>query len=324
MKWMQPTSAANTGNMIKRKGKELQPSETVKAYLADIVCHGAWGFSFMATRGGLNVANVFTLLSHRFLLSFLLMHVFPGQIKSIKLSRKQVVFLLLLGFAQPVLYFFGEEIGILHSTTSFSGVMIAMIPIVSIIAAAVFLKEKATLGQVLFCMISVCGVIGIGLLNGNSGSLDWIGVLALLLAVVSGSAYTLLSRSLSSTTSPFTRTYFMLAIGSVVFTIASAIKCNWNLDAYLRPLTNLRYDVSVVFLSVICSVLCFFLSGYAVTRLPVARETAFSNLTTAVSVFAGVMFLHESFSWMTFLFCLLILVGIWGVQHFAAVVKQKS
>ena len=49
--------------------------------------------------------------------------------------------------------------------------------------------------------------------------------------------------------------------------------------------------------------------------MTVAQETVFSNLTTAVSVFAGVVILHEPFSWWGLLFCLLILVGIYGVQR---------
>ena len=43
----------------------------------------------------------------------------------------------------------------------------------------------------------------------------------------------------------------------------------------------------------------------------------FANLTTAVSVFAGVVFMHEPFSWLGLLFCLLILAGIYGVQKTA-------
>lgn len=294
------------------------PSETAKAYLAAIVCHGSWGFSFMATRIGLDHVNVYTLLSHRFLLAFLLMHLFPGQLRAMKTSRRQKRSLLLLGLAQPVLYFTAEEFGILHSTTSFSGVMIAIIPIVSILAAALILREKATVGQYLFSLLSVAGVIGIGLLTRSSGSLDWIGVAALLIAVLSGSAYTLLSRSLSRTTSPFTRTYAMMGLGAVVFTVLAMIANRGSVRAYVQPFAGWRYALSVCFLSAVCSVLGFFMSGYAVTRLPVARETAFSNLTTAVSVFAGVVFLHEPFSWPALGFCLLILLGIWGVQHFAA------
>ena len=290
-------------------------SETAKASLADVFCHGCWGISFLASRICLNQTDVFTLLSHRFLIAFLLMHLHPGELRGAKLSRKQLLLLLALGLAQPVLYFFGEQYGILHSTTSFSGLMIGMIPIFSTLAAWPLLKEKPTVGQLVFGFLSVFGVIGIGMLSKSSGHLDWIGVAALVLAVVSASAYTLLGRSLSRTTSAYLRTYAMMAIGAVVFTVIALIRSRGDINVYVRPLGDWHYTLPMLFLSVVCSVLCFFCSSYALTRLPVARETAFANLTTAVSVFAGVVFLHEPFSWAALGFTALILLGIWCVQR---------
>ena len=48
-------------------------TQRTKAYLATIVCHVLWGFSFMASRTGLNHVPVFQLLSHRFLMCLLIL-----------------------------------------------------------------------------------------------------------------------------------------------------------------------------------------------------------------------------------------------------------
>ena len=87
---------------------------------------------------------------------------------------------------------------------------------------------------------------------------------------------------------------------------------------YVKPLFDLRYLACVLFLSVCCSVICYFMSSYAITYMSVARETVFANLTTAVSVFAGVVFMHEPFSVPALICCAVILLGIWGVQKTAA------
>jgi drug/metabolite transporter (DMT)-like permease len=286
-----------------------------RATVASIVCHTCWGFSFLASRTALNTADVFVLLSHRFLLAFLLMHLAVGKLRAQRWTARQFLLMVLLGTAQPVLYFFGEQYGILHSSTIFSGVMIAMIPVASTLAAAVFLREKPTLGQLAFSLLSVGGVIGIGLLSGSSGRLDLIGILALVLAVVSAATYTLLSRNLSREVSAFSRTYVMMGVGALSFTVLALIQCGGSLNAYLKPLQEPSYLLSVGFLAAFCSVLSFFCSSYALSKLPVARETVFANLTTTVSVFAGVLFLHEPFSWLGAVFCLLILLGIYGVQR---------
>ena len=291
-----------------------------KVFLAAIVCHVFWGFSFLFSRTAQQTTHIFLLLSHRFLLAFLIM----TALITLRLARldlkgkgKKILLLVLLGIAEPVVYFFGEQYGILHSNTSFSGVMIAMIPVVSTLAAAPILKEKPTLGQIIFSLISVCGVIGIGLMTKSSGSLDWIGVIALTVAVLSAAVYSLLSRRLAADFSAFERTYMMMAVGAAVFTILALIKVDFHISEYLRPLSNGNYLVSILFLGICCSVIAYFLGAYAIGKLSVARATVFANLTTAVSVFAGVVFLHESFSWFGFICCLVILIGIYGVQRTA-------
>ena len=284
--------------------------------LAATVCHVFWGFSFMASREALDTAPVLVLLSHRFLLAFGCMNLLLlTPLGSLQLRGKRILPLLALGLAEPVVYFFGEQYGLLHSNTIFSGVMIAMIPIVSTLAAAPILKEKPGVGQLLFSLLSVGGVIGVGLLSKSSGALDWIGVLGLLVAVFAAVAYTLLSRGISGRFSPFERTYFMMGVGAAVFTALALLSCRAEPEDYLRPLAVPSYLTSMLFLALCCSVISYFLSAYAITHLSVARETVFANLTTAVSVFAGAVFLHEPFSWIGAICGLLILLGIYGVQR---------
>ena len=273
----------------------------------------------MASKVGLATAPVILLLSHRFLLAFLVMSLLRlTRLGTCCLRGKPLLPLLLLGFLEPVIYFFGEQYGILHSSTIFSGVMIALIPIVATLAAIPILGEKPTLGQFICSLLSVGGVVGIGLLTKSSGSLDWIGLTALLVAVFSALVYTLLSRGISGRYTPFERTYFMLGIGAVVFTLIAVISVRGDLAVYMRPLSDGRYLAAILFLAGCCSVISYFLSSYILTRLTVARATVFANLTTAISVFAGAVFLHEPFSPAGLLFCAAILIGIYGVQHSAA------
>ncbi len=287
-----------------------------KAIAAAIVAHSFWGLSFMASRIALDRAPVLLLLSHRFLLAFLLMSLLRlTALGDCRLRGKPLLPLILLGLFQPVIYFFGEQYGILHSSTVFSGVMIALIPIASTLAAIPILGEKPTLRQLFCSFLSVGGVVGIGLLTSGSGSLDWIGVAGLLVAVLSAVAYTLLSRGISGRYTPFERTYFMLGFGAAVFTVMALFSVRGDLGAYLRPLAQRSYLSAVVFLGLCCSVISYFLTNYVITRLPVARATVFSNLTTAVSVFAGAVFLREPFSPIGLLCCVLILLGIYGVQR---------
>ena len=287
-----------------------------KAIIAAVVGNSLWGLSFMASRVALDTTPVILLLSHRFLLAFLIMSIFLlTPLGEFRLRGKPVLPLIMLGILEPVIYFFGEQYGILHSSTVFSGVMIALIPIVSTLAAIPVLREKPTAKQLLYSMLSVGGVIGIGLITKSSGSLDWIGVGGLLVAVFSAVAFTLLNKGISERYTPFERTYFMLGFGAVVFTVMAAFSVHGDIAVYFRPFQDLSYLMAVLFLSVFCSVVAYFLTSYALTKLPVARATVFANLTTAVSVFAGTVFLHEPFSFVGLICCAMVVIGIFGVQR---------
>ena len=274
-----------------KKEEPLSKNKSTLSILAALTCNTFWGFSFLCSRVALNSAPVIVLLSHRFLLAWLLMSLLiPLRRDDFHLKGKPILPLVLLGLLEPVIYIIGEQYGNLHSSTIFSGVMIAC------------------------SALSVAGVIGIGLITRSSGSIDWIGVLALCVAVLSAVGYTLLNRGISTRYTPFERTYCMLMIGAVFFTAMALfhVRLDWN--TYLSPLRELSYLRAVLYLSTCCSVICYFLSSYILTNLSVAKATVFANLTTAVSVFAGAVFLHEPFTPIGILFCAMILVGIYGVQ----------
>jgi len=286
-----------------------------KVFIAVITAHIFWGFSFLAARKALDVTNMFVLLSHRFIIATLAMSIVIlfGFVK-INLKGKRIHLLIALAILQPVIYFLGEQYGIQHSTTIFSGVMIALIPIFGTLAAALFLKEKPTLIQLAFSALSVSGVIGIGLMSKSSGVLELGGVIALIIAVSAAAGYLLISRNVCEEFTAFERTYSMMAISAIVFTACAFFSIKGDMSEFISPMTDKTYLISILFLSLCCSVASFGLDSYAISHLTVTKLSAFANLTTAVSVFAGVVFLHEPFSFLGFIFCIMILVGIYGVQ----------
>lgn len=296
-------------NRLKKPDKKI-------VYLAAVIGHTFWGFSFMASRVALDKANMFVLLSHRFVMAFAILTVLVmlGTVKT-NLRRKRILPVLILGMAEPVIYFLGEQYGILHSNTIFSGVMIAMIPVACTLAAAPVLKEIPSAAQIFFSVVSVGGVIGIGMMSSGAGALEPGGILGLLVAVLSAMVYTLLGRRISGEYTPFERTYVMMGLAAGVFTLMAAVYCKGSAGRYFAPLTDRGYLLAAMFLGICCSVGSFFMTAYAITYLSVAKATVFANLTTAVSVFAGAVFLKEPFSALGLVFCVMILVGIYGVQR---------
>jgi drug/metabolite transporter (DMT)-like permease len=79
-----------------------------------------------------------------------------------------------------------------------------------------------------------------------------------------------------------------------------------------------------VYLSCLSSVVAFLLLNYANTELPVAQTSVFCNLTTVISLLAGVLFLGEPFGPVSLLASAVIIIGVWGVQRQPKADPQNS
>lgn len=299
-------------------------SKETQATLLALLAYFLWGFSFLFSRLGMDEAPPFVMLAHRFTLAAAAMGVLAltGVVK-IRLRSKRVGRLLLMGLCEPVIYFICEAYGILYTTTAFSGVVLAAIPIVALFASALILRERVTGGQVFWSVLSVAGVVVYALNGSNDGSVTGIGTLCLLLAVFSSVGFTLLSRTLSEEFTPFERTFIGTVEGMAAFWLLSVIQCHAEPSVLIAPLSSGRYWLAIGYLGLVASIGGYGLLNYALGHLPVSRVSIGTNLITVISVFAGVVFLHEPFSWVSLVCSLVILAGIYGAEH-TAETKEKN
>ena len=79
-------------------------------------------------------------------------------------------------------------------------------------------------------------------------------------------------------------------------------------------LQSTPFLLSMLYLSLLSSILAFLCLNFAATTLPVRKTTAFCNMTTVISVFAGAVFLGESVNFVSILAAALIIFSVIGVQ----------
>jgi drug/metabolite transporter (DMT)-like permease len=261
-----------------------------------IAANAIFGFSFLFSKQALHVAAPFVLLAVRFTVAFALLNIMllTGKF-SLHFTGKRVGLLLVMGLIQPVAYFICEVYSVGLLPTSLIGTLLALLPIVSLAAARIFLKERARASQVFFSLLSVAGVFLTTVLK-TSGDFSWLGFILIMGGVLAGVLYTVLSRSIAHEFSAFERTYVMFALGSAVFTLIALIRSAGNMrEMILAPLGHGEFWVSIAFLAGLSSVGAFMMLNYAVTHLSVARTTIFANITTVITILAGVLILGESF-----------------------------
>lgn len=284
--------------------------------LASILYCTIYGFSFMASRIALMHTSASMLLAVRFTAAMLVMLllVVTGIFK-IDLKGKPLGKFLLMGLCQPVIYFLTETSGIEYTNASFSGLMISLIPIVTVLLSAIFLKERVALRIYGWIMCSVAGVFVISTAQTSSGSIQVRGIIFLLIAVTSAAVFYLISRSVADAFTPFERTLIMMVMGFVFFTAKAVIQeGSAFMPNFAASVLDPGVMLPVLYLSVISSVAAFLLQNFAITYLDIATATVFENIIPVVSVIAGVMILHEPFSAVQFAGIVLILLGVWKVS----------
>ena len=270
-----------------------------------------WGFSFMLTKVGLSVASDPTvMLAHRFLISTLVMGLIllfgKTKISFKNKDWKPIALLLIL----QVSYYLLETYGVLYTNSTISGLVLAVVPVVTIGTGILFLKEYPTRRQALFCIMPVAGVIIMTISGSDLGVITPIGIVFLLLTLLASAFFKTVNRRAAQQFSPFERTFMVLSVSAIFFTIMGMQKISWNVNTFVAPLMEAKYLISVLSLSLLCSIGANMLVNFATTHMSVFKVASFGALSTLCSTVAGILFLHEPVSVPLLIGAALILVGI--------------
>ena len=298
-------------------------SSEKKGMLAAGTAYVIFGLSYLFSKMALNITNPIILLCVRFTITFLVLNLLVGtRVMKLNLKGKKLLAPVLLGVIQPVLYFFLENYGLNYTTTSFTGMIAALCPVFTTVLGALILKEKTSLKQWLFICVSIAGVLMVSL-KGSSGENTMLGCMCLLLAYISGSFYSLLVRKLSRDFSPFELTYIMFTVGFVFFLGFSFVQYRGEtVNMLVHALSHREFVIAAIYLGALSSVGAYMLSNYSISKLPLARQSVFQNMSTVVSVLAGVIIMGDEFTWVNMIAFALILAGVWGVNK-AGMVNGK-
>ena len=304
--------------------KKTRTLSLLAAITADVI----FGMSFMFSKLALGVAAPTVLLAFRFTAAVaamtlvVLVNALVGKLRgrplfAFSLRGKPVYKLLLLGIVQPVAYFIFENYGILYTSSAVAGTIISAVPVCCILMDVLVLHERVTLKQVL-CAVGAIG--GVALISvGGAVMVSALGMLFLLLTMLSDTLYYGISHDAAKRFTPFEMTYVMFSVGMAVFIPVALLQAG-GLDSPMitAPLQSGGFWLAVLYLGLLSSVLAYGLLNFANSHLSVS-ETSLSNVTTVVSVLAGVVLLKEPFSIWQMLGVAVILICV-----FAANVSGKK
>ena len=291
-------------------------STRTKAILAVICGNTIFGFSFIFSKMALQITVPSVLIAVRFLTAFVVLNLIvligrririPDRTAKAGASRtrplvefslkgKPLRYVLLLALFQPILYFLCESYGIVYTSAAFAGTIIAVIPIAGIVFDVLIMHSKVRRRQVICAVLSAVGVT-ITTIGAEGMRSSVLGLLILLGAVTSGALFYVFSKKSGDHYNPLEQTYVMFALGSVVYIVFALVQCRGQyheliFSAFGEP----AFVGGALYLAVLSSVAAFIALNYGTVRVTVSEASIFANLTTVISIVAGVVFLHENFS----------------------------
>lgn len=286
-------------------------SSHAKAIAAVILGNTIFGFSFIFSKMALQITVPSVLIAVRFLCAFAALNlivlfgrrisVSDGEgdrrpLVSFSLKGKPLRYIILLAVFQPILYFLCESYGIVYTSSAFAGTIIAIIPIGGIVFDVLIMHSKVRTRQIACAVMSAAGV-AITTVGAEEMKSSLIGLLILLGAVAAGSLFYVFSKKSGADYNPLEQTYVMFALGSLVYTVFALVQCRGQYNELVfAAVAHPQFMLSVLYLSVVSSVIAFISLNYGTVRVTVSEASIFANLTTVISIVAGVVFLHEMFT----------------------------
>jgi len=281
------------------------------AIAAIILTSVFWGYSFVSTKIILTELPPVTIAFFRQIIASSVLIIFLSIKKLfVKMPFKDVLLLAASSLFGIVFYFLFENIGLKYTTASNGSIIVAAVPIFTLVTESLFYKFKITI-RVVSCVI--VSIIGVFLVIFEQGSLDFSsgttkGNLLMIGAMISWVIYTIICKSLNGKYKGIVITTYQMIAASIIFIpfIIPEIDQWHGISTY--SLINLLY------LAFFCSALAYFLYNFAVKSLGATVTSMFLNLIPIVSIIGGVLVLKETISLLQIGGMLLIMLSLFLIR----------
>ncbi len=272
-----------------------------------------WGLSFVATKMALQYLNPFEIIALRLLLGAPVLYLIV-MAKKIDISfKKNDIAILLMTSIVLAVHFLIQAFGLIYTSATNTGWLIATIPVFIAILSRLFLKEKVSPVKLLGILIATVGALFL-ISKGKLTTLDWlksVGDWLILSSCVTWAIYTIITRDL-------TRRYHPLAVTLAILIIPALLLNAYC--AYTTPISKLlelplKIIGALVFLGVFCLGLAQWVWLEGLSRKGATEVGVFLYLEPVVTTIGAIPILGEKTGLMGFVGAILILVGVYVVQR---------
>jgi drug/metabolite transporter (DMT)-like permease len=290
----------------------MKPSTAIKAFLAILF----WGASFVATKIALREISPLTIITLRFAMGVSMLMLVVTARREFTLPRRgDLVWLALLGLNGITIHQLLQANGLVTTSATNSGWIVALTPIFSALLAWLMLHEAFGLVKVLGLVVASVGallVISRGQLSGGLLNLPTTpGDFLILLSSPNWALFTVLSKRMMRKFSPALMMTFVMLFGWLAILPLFAGARSW---LELSRLTAVGWG-GVLFLGLLCSGAAYVFWYDALQVAGASQVAAFLYIEPIVTVIVAATLIGEVVRWTTLLGGAIILAGVWLVNQ---------
>lgn len=266
-------------------------SEKKRGYAAAIAVSVLWGLSFIGSKEALGGGmQTFSLVMVRFIIATaILLLVAAIRKESLRVRPKDLILLAVTALTGITLYYYCELQGLTYTSASVASLIIATIPVFSLLAGAVLRRKMPSVPTWLGVLMSLFGVYLLVFTDVGENSVR--GFLYLFCGCLAWVAYLEITDDLLKRYSNLTVTFWQSLLGLIsVIPLAMTETVPWS-DIPLRA-----WLWAGLFLGVICSGLCYILNNFSIAALSPQMNAAFLNLSPVATAVGSYAILHETVS----------------------------
>lgn len=253
-----------------------------------------WASSFIALKFAFRTYDPLVVIFGRMLIASICFLLIGRRVTQAlhyrKGDYKPILFMVL---CEPCLYFLFEAKAVENTTASQAGLITAMLPILVMIGAAWFLKERITRRSIAGSILAVSGVCWLTLLSSPTADAPnpLLGNFLEFLAMVCATGYTIALKSLTERYSPFFLTAMQAFAGCFFY-----FPLLFYPGTHLPTAFHLGPSLAIVYLGAVITLGAYGLYNYGLKHVPANKAASYVNLIPVFSVVMGWMILGETLS----------------------------
>ncbi|WP_321514746.1 DMT family transporter [Marinifilum fragile] len=286
--------------------------QSLMVYASIVLAMLFWSFSFVWVKIVYLVYNPITTVFLRLSISSALLFLIGKSLKRIQgIQKEDRIYLVLLAFFEPFLYFLGESFGLKLVSSTLGAVIISTIPLFSPIAAYLFHKEKISPKIALGILFSV---VGVGVIIFNK-QFDLVaspqGIALMFVAVAAAIGYSIVLKNLATKYNPLTLISYQNLIGIAFFL---PLFLTFELNHFLNAEPTTEVWIALIELAVFASSLAFIFFTYGLKHLGINMSNIFINVIPVFTAIFAFFVLNESLTFQKMLGISIVISGLFLSQ----------